>query len=1065
MTIISPKNSAIRKIICLLVFVFWPNVIAFLAFTISIDRAGVIDKDAIARQETEAKLQAEAWTTDSVLRGLDLYRDAARQWEEAGQTSRSSFCLREVARLEIMMANLDEAANVIQKSRRLDLSIQNLAGLAEDLSLLSTVFLKRGNLKSAQFYDEVAQARAIQSSDVTALAHVFFSSAAISYASRDFSAMKWKLEKALYFFSQNGDVSGQIESYIELAYVQIFENDRIGAKHFAQRAIDLAAKTGSKRGRVLGLIVLGDAHERMGEWTIALSMFREAESLFPDKLNIYDRGVLFNRLAHYYMSYREPEMAQKYFEKSFECYDRTNDDEGRSEVLADLGQLYFQQGDKDRAINAFARSEEIAVRTNDPLSIAVLNLKLGDLYLRNNELPKAEIFFEKSFSYFKKLGVEYRLAELEERFGMIFEQKHDYMQARNLYAKALERNRRILSRLGQAESMFRLARIESVIGNIESSLKFIQNSIELTDLSLKETANSRLESSLRDSIYERYDLYTSLLMRKRRETTSSDYDVRALQEVEKSKARAILENLSLSEANFTADADPATVRNEKVIRILLNAKKDKLTDLLSRKSDGSGIDKLDNEITELQHQLEEIRGDLKEKSPIYSAIKNPAPFDVGEFQSQVLDDNSLLLEFSLGKEESYLWVVGKSTFDSYVLPPREQIESRIEKLRSLLNQGSMLPNEAVDVFQKRVADAEAEYLVEARALSNELLGPAADKLAGKRLIVVADGKIHYFPFAALPVPNSESDDPILLTNEVVYAPSAAALMVIKKISASGKVAEKDLFLVSDPVYSKLDDRLGQNGGANNTGFVANVLGNFRSFNSLESLPRLPATLEEAKSITDVVGSAATTGHTGFAANRENVLNAGIGEYKVIHFATHGLLDEKRPELSGIALSLFDEAGKQQDGGFIRLQDVYGMNLNADLVVLSACDTGLGKEIKGEGLMSLNNAFLQAGAKSVVSSLWRVDDTVTKILMTDFYSGITSENLTTSEALRQAQIKLRNDPRFSSPFYWASFTAQGNFNAAPKLSRSYNAWIFAIGISLIALCGIYWLRRSRNRKSG
>ena len=139
-----------------------------------------------------------------------------------------------------------------------------------------------------------------------------------------------------------------------------------------------------------------------------------------------------------------------------------------------------------------------------------------------------------------------------------------------------------------------------------------------------------------------------------------------------------------------------------------------------------------------------------------------------------------------------------------------------------------------------------------------------------------------------------------------------------------------------------------------------------------------------------------------------------------------------------------------------------MNLNADLVVLSACDTGLGKEIKGEGLMSLNNAFLQAGAKSVVSSLWRVEDSATKQLMTDFYRGMASENLTSSEALRQAQIKLHSDPRFSSPFYWASFTAQGNFSTAPRFSRGYNAWIYILGLALISLLGIYRLRKARNR---
>lgn len=1012
---------------------------------------------ALEGQEIEARLHAELWTADSVLRSLDLYRDAASQWEGRGNLARSARCLREVARLEIMMANLDRAQRELERARGLDLKTKNIPGLAEDLSLFSSVSLKRGDLKSAQSHDELALAYAHLSGDLNALAHVFFSSAAISYASRDFAAMKRKLETAFDYFSQNGDVAGQIESYIELAYARIIDNDRVGGKDSALKAIDLATQINSRRGRVLGLIVLGDAHERMGEWAIAFSIFREAESLFPDELNVYERGILFNRLAHYYLSYREPEMALKYFEKSFACYDRSNDDEGRAEVLTDLGQLYSQHGDEGRATIAFNRSKEIALRTKDPLSLAVLNLKIGDTYFKKGEFSKAREYYEGSFSDFEKLGVEYRLAEIEEKFGRIFEHEEDYERARHLYSESLKRNRRIRSRLGEAESLFRLSGIEKISGNLDSSLDFIRQSINLTDLSLNETVNSRLEISLRDSVYERYELYISLLMRQWQRKSRDGSDRRAVQASEHVRGRVMFDNIQLSDAKFYEDA-AALIATEKEITGLLNEKRDKLTDLLSASASTAEIRVIEDEAHGVENQLEEIRATIKRTSPMYSAIKDPSPFDIEDFQRNVLDDRSVLLEFSLGKEESYLWVVGKADFAAYVLPGRDEIEGRVEGLRGLLAARQMAQGESIDEHQRRVLKAEEKYWPAARALSGMILGQAAEKIKGKRLIVVPDGKLHYFPLSALPLPDAGNDEPMVLTNEVVYQPSAQTLSLLTKMSRKESSDRRDLLIFSDPVFTADDARLSGIEVATAKADDAPV-DSFRFVESLNSLSRLPGSGTEADAIKDIVGGSATDAFSGFAATREQLLNTKVSDYKILHFATHGVVNNERPELSGIVMSRYGESG-QQLNEFIRLQDIYGMKLNADLVVLSACETGVGKEVRGEGIMSLNNAFLQSGARTVLASLWKVEDGASQILMKEFYTGISSGGLTPSEALRQAQMKLARDPRYSSPFYWAAFTLQGDLNVRPEIANGMPPWAYALAVVPFLLLGVFLLRKKR-----
>lgn len=232
--------------------------------------------------------------------------------------------------------------------------------------------------------------------------------------------------------------------------------------------------------------------------------------------------------------------------------------------------------------------------------------------------------------------------------------------------------------------------------------------------------------------------------------------------------------------------------------------------------------------------------------------------------------------------------------------------------------------------------------------------------------------------------------------------------------------------------------------------------------SLSSLTRLTESKIEGDSILNFADSSKSDIFTGFAATRERFLNENVSEYKILHFATHGLIDEKRPELSGIIFSRFNEKREKLDE-FVRLHDIYGLNLNADLVVLSACETGIGKEEKGEGLLSLNNGFLQVGAKTVLSSLWKVEDSATVELMKNFYEILANEETTSSKALQKAQIKMWESGRYKSPFYWAAFTIQGDFKRKPDISSNAPYSLLAIGLFGFILFGGFSLYYLFHRK--
>jgi CHAT domain-containing protein len=191
------------------------------------------------------------------------------------------------------------------------------------------------------------------------------------------------------------------------------------------------------------------------------------------------------------------------------------------------------------------------------------------------------------------------------------------------------------------------------------------------------------------------------------------------------------------------------------------------------------------------------------------------------------------------------------------------------------------------------------------------------------------------------------------------------------------------------------------------------------------LQRLPFSRDEAEAIAAVAPADSVFKALDFQANRATALSEKLADYRIVHFATHGLLDSAHPELSGLALSLVDENGQAQDG-YLRLNEIYNLKLNADLVVLSACQTGLGKEVKGEGLIGLTRGFMYAGAPRIVASLWQVNDAATAELMKRFYRGMLKEKLRPAAALRQAQLELMKKPAWRAPYYWGAFVLQGEW---------------------------------------
>jgi CHAT domain-containing protein len=373
----------------------------------------------------------------------------------------------------------------------------------------------------------------------------------------------------------------------------------------------------------------------------------------------------------------------------------------------------------------------------------------------------------------------------------------------------------------------------------------------------------------------------------------------------------------------------------------------------------------------------------------------------------------------------YLWAVTRSRILVRKLPAKERIETAARKLYTLLATGERRKGETEKERYDRIRRTDGEYWRTAATLSETLLGEAVRNLDVDRLVVVGDGALNRIPFSALPRPEGApavQPRPMVTRYEIVRLPSVA---IWKALAGRRRAspAEKRLAVLADPVVDEGDPRLPSRARATSVPAASPFTALRGVPPAISRMPRLLATREEANRILNLVPEKEGLGALGFDANLSLVASGVLADYEVVHFATHGVVNSEHPELSGIVLSLFGPEGNREKG-FLRLHDIYDLELPVRLVVLSACSTGLGKEIRGEGLVGLVGGFLSSGTQGVIASYWDVEDEATAELMTRFYRHLFVEGLSPPKSLQMAQGAMWSEKRWISPEFWGAFEFQG-----------------------------------------
>jgi CHAT domain-containing protein/tetratricopeptide (TPR) repeat protein len=382
---------------------------------------------------------------------------------------------------------------------------------------------------------------------------------------------------------------------------------------------------------------------------------------------------------------------------------------------------------------------------------------------------------------------------------------------------------------------------------------------------------------------------------------------------------------------------------------------------------------------------------------------------------QMLDAETTLLAYAIGPSGSVLWAIAHDQFAIYELAPFPEIQ---RAARDLLEDIADLPSRSTRGRSGNSDDLEG-IRQRANTLARLVLPEQAVRQAHRRIVVVPSGPLQLVPFELLPLSAAPTAASLVDRHEIVGLPSASTIRGLRRTSWQSVSGQK-VAVFADPVMQRDDARV-------RVGMMPDSAPRRGVADRLGDLPRLFASRWEAREIARLVPSANAMIATDFNAARRTLKRLDLATFSILHFGTHAIVDPDRFDRSGLVLSLVDEQGQPVDG-FIRAPEILRWSLNADLVVLSGCRTGIGREIRGEGLMALSRSFLAAGASRLVTSLWPVDDKATAYLMARFYRRtLGPERLAPAAALRAAQLEMRAEPRWRSPYYWAGFVLQGEWH--------------------------------------
>ncbi|HEX3253288.1 MAG TPA: CHAT domain-containing tetratricopeptide repeat protein [Pyrinomonadaceae bacterium] len=1012
---------------------------------------GMLPVVSQAQNETVLSRQSDesARTREEREQSRNVLLDAAREIGNSDPAKAAGF-LNRAARLQFRLNSSQDALASYQSALTLLKRFPDSPVLVESLNGIVYVFVQLGKCDQAQTYINQAISVSDRQHSVSGRAEALLNRSDCQSLS-DLNEASQTIAESLRLFTSAGDKKGIARASMLQGDFQIMQSDLTEATKNNETALDIWRELGIQDEEASALINLGFIQYRRGAWQECMTFLTQAQAMIDEKSEPSRMAQIYAGIAESFMESGIPEAGLKNAVAALNSYQLAEDPQGIAAATWDIGKAHYLQGNYDDAIKWFEDARNEAQLIKVTRIVALCNDFLGRTYLARGEPDRALEYLKSALASYIQLKNRREEARTRVLIGRIYDRQGKTSEARRLLLEGTAALERMSDHVNEAVAFFALGQLELRSNNLDRAEEYLRRSIEMTEAIRGATTSGDLTTAMSATVSDRYDSYVDCLMRRHAQQPERGFATRAFETNELARART-LATLLRSKQTGLASLDPELAAREKSLLQSLRVKENARITLLQKSYDKNALTAVETELNELETQYQQIQNVIRERYPAYQEMMQPGVVTLSEIQKKVLsDDQSLLLEYALGDERSYLWLVSGDKLVSYVLPGRNEIEDAARQLYSSLTAFQPKPDETFEQRQERTRQADEMLPNEIAQLSKLVLTPVAEQLGKKRLIIVADGALQYIPFQVLtlPTPVAKNDSsvaaepsvPLIVDHEIINEPSASTLALLLGDSVDIKRSVGTVAIFADPVFEADDARVtnrtavAETKRASETDEVARVFRDVGQSIDNRRIPRLLASRQEAEAIMAVVPWRTAFKALDFEASRATLSAPSFGQYRILHFATHTMIDNEHPELSGIVLSLLDPQGRPLNG-FLRMSDIYDLKLSSNLVVLSACSTALGKEVKGEGLISLTRGFLYAGASGVTASLWKVDDEATAELMRHFYGGIFKRGLTPAAALREAQLAMWKQKRWRAPYYWAAFVIQGQYN---QTEAPYSRW--------------------------
>ena len=830
-----------------------------------------------------------------------------------------------------------------------------------------------------------------------------------------------KKQRALELFEQSlllrravRDSRGEANTFASIGMLYLNLGEKRKAVEYLKKALLLFRAESEPREKAGILAAIGQAYSDFGEKQQALEYLEQALLSFRAIRDRRGEAYTLSNLSLLYSSLGERQRAVKYLEQAFPLFHEVNDHRGKATALNNLGRVYNELGKKRQALEFLKQALPLFRESGERRGEVYALNNIGAIYFDLGEKQQALEYLKQALPLFRELGDRAGEGHTLNNLGKVYQDLGETKRALEFLEKALSLLHATGDRDVEALTLFNIAFLQRSERDLQQALSTIEESLALTEDLRANLDDPDLKTSFFADRQSRYEFYIDLLMELHQQNPDAGYDALALHATERSRARTLVELLQESTIDIRQGIPPELLqREDKLKREIDRLERDRIQLAREDSSQKDRLQEVLDEIADRLQDLEELATTIRRASPAYADLEYPEPLELKDIQQRVLDEETVLLQYSLGAERSFLFLVTQDSLQTYILPPRAEIEAAAITFAETLR-------------RKNTRDDWGKIRIDSHAIAHLVLDPIRDRFANdlqdKRLLIVADGALHDIPFAAFSL-NPDAYEPLVRDFEIVNSPSATVLATLRKTMANREARENAIAILADPVFGE-DDRTSQR-NASNVYLEANA----NRFDIPLPPRHLPWTRDEANAILALTPDDKEFAAFDFDASVETAKSPNIANHRIVHFATHGFADHSNPALSGILLSLLDE-NQQSVNGFLRLNDIFNLTVPAELVVLSACQTGVGKNVRGEGLVGLTRGFMYAGSPRLVLSLWNVDDKGTAALMARFYEKHLKEGLTPAKALRQAQLDMfdRSDPEseYKYPYYWSAFVVQGEW---------------------------------------